>query len=84
MEIFKRTKKTTSNKLILTLPDRLIKEKVEITVELKDKNKQSKKSSNVKNKVTLEKILLKGPTITKEELMSFKELRKDIIAWRKD
>jgi len=84
MEIFKRTKKTTSNKLILTLPDRLIKEKVEITVELKDKNKQSKKSSNVKNKAVLEKILLNGPTITKEELMSFKEGRKDIVAWRKD
>ncbi len=72
MEIIKRTKKTTSNKLILTLPDRLIKEKVEITVELKDNNKQSKKSSNVKNKSALEKILLNGPTITKEELMSFK------------
>lgn len=84
MEIIKRTKKTTSNKLILTLPDRLIKEKVEITVELKDKNKQSKKSSNVKNKAVLEKILLNGPTITKEELMSFKEVRKDIVAWRKD
>jgi len=84
MEIIKRTKKTTSNKLILTLPDRLIKEKVEITVELKDKNKQSKKSSNVKNKSALEKILLNGPTITKEELRSFKEEKKVIIAWRKD
>jgi len=84
MEIIKRTKKPTSNKLVITLPDRLIKEKVEITVELKDKNKQSKKSSNVKNKAVLEKILLNGPTITKEELMSFKEGRKDIVAWRKD